>query len=724
MAVIETACLHRRGQVAFVLGVLAVGSLAACVVSDSPTTPVAGVTLDRSTLNFTVGGSPVRLVATVEPSDATDPSVTWSSSSAAVASVSAAGVVSPVAPGTAVITVKTQDGAKTATCEVTVVAATIAVTSITLDRSSLNLVAGAAPVTLIATVTPANATSRNVNWQSTDATVASVSAAGVVTPLRPGTTSIVVKTADGSKSATCAVTVTAAPIAVTGVTLDKTSLNLTVGSTAPALVATVAPANATDTAVSWSSDKPNVASVDASGVVRGKAGGVATITVTTHNGSFTASCSVTVTAPTNAVTGVALDVERLDLVVGGFTAKLSATVAPANADNPSVTWTSSDAAVATVSSAGLVTAVGSGTATITVTTVEGGLTDSSAVTVHSDTVTAAALMYPTTGQIVVTWADPVDLNATGIQVAMVSADGSVSRVVQVGAKKAVFVGLTVGTSYTVSIRVLGASGTSSDQVTTSGTPEQVVKLVRNNSTSDPSYITDTFGSGNEAGPTLPDGSAGPRVFVETHDLIDASRADLNSPTQVLFPVNYRWILMPGLSDPTDPSLVSFKNVEYIKTTADGGIAPCQPENRPTCQWVATERYLHIRQEGYPRKDQWNAWCIWGSWNSDDVDDVDRVRREIAPVAYADPIDYADAGAFKRDATFRMRSRPEGSDAGTELAGATYLQWLGDSTGSSYLFITCHHIVAQDSVTVLLTDHATTFEHDVAWFIEDVGALSP
>jgi uncharacterized protein YjdB len=667
MAVIEMACLHRRGQVAFVLGVLAVGSLAGCVVPDSPTTPVAGVTLDRSTLNFTVGGSPVRLVATVEPSNATDPAVTWSSSSAAVASVSAAGVVSPVAPGTAVITVKTQDGAKTATCEVTVVAATIAVTSITLDKPSLNLVAGAAPVTLVATVTPANATNRNVNWQSTDATVASVSAAGVVTPLRPGTASIVVKTADGSKSATCAVTVTAAPIAVTGVTLDKTSLNLTIGSAAPALVATVAPANATDTAVSWSSDKPDVASVDASGVVRGKAGGVATITVTTHNGSFTASCSVTVTAPTNAVTGVALDVERLDLVVGGFTAQLNATVAPANADNPSVTWTSSDAAVATVSSAGLVTAVGSGTATITVTTVEGGFTDSSAVTVHSDTVTAAALMYPLTGQIVVTWTDPVDLNATGIQVTMISVDGSVSRVVQVGAKKSVFVGLTVGTSYTVSIRVLGASGTSSDQVTISGIPEQVVKVLLSSwlENGQPTILNDSYGTAS----------------TETHDLVDTKVNEIKTDSK--YPMNYRWVLMPGLTTPADSSLVSLKSEEY--RSRDGG---------PTKEWVATERYVTIHAgAGWSDQGQWNNWTKdWGC-----------ISGTTTHLAYADTYDSSDAGAVA--ATFKM-------SPSTEIDGGVRFEWVGQS--DAYLVHTCLHAGARTA-----TEVGATFLKDSSWVLEDV-----
>ena len=101
------------------------------------------------------------------------------------------------------------------------------------------------------------------------------------------------------------------------------------------------------------------------------------------NGVTSQAATLTVTAATVSVTGVSLDKTELSLTVGD-TETLTATVAPANAANQSVTWASSAPSVATVDAAGKVTAVGAGTATITVTTVDGGFTATCAVTVRPD----------------------------------------------------------------------------------------------------------------------------------------------------------------------------------------------------------------------------------------------------------------------------------------------------------------------------------------------------
>lgn len=84
------------------------------------------------------------------------------------------------------------------------------------------------------------------------------------------------------------------PVAVTGVSLNKESTTISVGGS-ETLTATIAPSNATDTAVTWTSDDTDVATV-ADGVVTGESEGTATITVTTHDGSFTDTCEVTVSA--------------------------------------------------------------------------------------------------------------------------------------------------------------------------------------------------------------------------------------------------------------------------------------------------------------------------------------------------------------------------------------------------------------------------------------------
>jgi uncharacterized protein YjdB len=145
--------------------------------------------------------------------------------------------------------------------------------------------------------------------------------------------------------------------AVTGVTLNKNSTAVLVGGTEQ-LTATVTPATAVNKNVTWSSSDTGIATVSTSGLINGVAAGNATITVTTEEGGFSASCAVTVSTSDAAVsvTGVTLNKTSVTLLVGG-TEPLAATTAPSNATNQNVTWSSSDTGIATVSTSGLVTGV-------------------------------------------------------------------------------------------------------------------------------------------------------------------------------------------------------------------------------------------------------------------------------------------------------------------------------------------------------------------------------
>ena len=236
------------------------------------------------------------------------------------------------------------------------------VTEVKLDKDSLTLDVGGSE-NLAATITPSNATNKNVTWSSDNQNVATVEN-GKVTAVGAGKATITVTTEDGNKTATCAVTVN--PISVTGVTLDQSALPISVGGSAE-LKANVTPENATNKTVTWSSDNTAVATVDASGKVTAVAPGTATITVTTADGGKTANCTVTVTQP---VTDVTLDKTTMDLFVGNG-GTLTAKVQPDNASNKTVNWTTSNAGVATVDANGKVTAVGAGKATITATAADG-----------------------------------------------------------------------------------------------------------------------------------------------------------------------------------------------------------------------------------------------------------------------------------------------------------------------------------------------------------------
>jgi len=169
-------------------------------------------------------------------------------------------------------------------------------------------------------------------------------------------------------------------ISVTGVSLYKSSTVLLVSVTEQ-LFATISPADASNQNVIWSSSNEAVATVSSSGLVTGIADGTAVITVTTEDGGNNDTCNVTVTSTAVAVTGVSLNKASTSIPYGDKE-QLLATISPADATNPNVTWFSSNEAVATVSSSGWVTAVNAGTADVTVTTEDGGFTDSCTVTVE------------------------------------------------------------------------------------------------------------------------------------------------------------------------------------------------------------------------------------------------------------------------------------------------------------------------------------------------------
>lgn len=253
--------------------------------NESGSVEVQSVTLSTASLEMLEGDNAI-LSATVLPKDADYDELLWASSNQSVASVNS-GVVTALTAGTTTITASA--GGKMATCYVQVSSRYVPVASVALDKSSLNILPGEIS-TLSATVYPENATNNVVSWRSLDESVVTVKD-GLVTAVNVGTTSVIVTAEDGGKTAECKVTVD--PVKVTGVSLSATSLSMMVDDVTT-LRATVTPKNATNKAVQWSSDNENVAIVK-DGKVTAKSKGSAKITVTTEDGSKSATCSVTVT---------------------------------------------------------------------------------------------------------------------------------------------------------------------------------------------------------------------------------------------------------------------------------------------------------------------------------------------------------------------------------------------------------------------------------------------
>lgn len=325
---------------------------------------VNGVALDQTTLKLSPGGS-ATLVATVAPENAKDKSLTWSSSNEGIVTVDANGNVTAVKEGTATITVTTTDGGFTATAKVTVSADVVAVTGVTLDKTSLSLAPNESS-TLKATVAPSNASNKGVTWTSSDTTVATVSSTGKVTAKKDGTATITVTTKDGGFTATC--TVTVKTVKVTGIRVSNTTVTVKEGKSTP-VTATVAPSNATNKEVTWASENTSIAKVSQTGVITGVKAGTTTITVTTKDGGHKAAVTVTVTAP---VLAESVSISGEKTVQEGNSIKLTATVLPNNTDDKTVTWSSSDTKIATVNkTTGKVTGVKAGKVTITAKTSNG-----------------------------------------------------------------------------------------------------------------------------------------------------------------------------------------------------------------------------------------------------------------------------------------------------------------------------------------------------------------
>lgn len=346
----------------------------------TPVVKVSGVKLSASNLKLAVGGEPSTLTAAVEPDNATSKNLSWSSSDPTVATV-ADGVVTPVKAGAATITVTTEDGEHSATCKVTVIQPA---TGITLDKQKVVLV-GAATEQLKAAVVPAEA-NQTIVWKSSNESVATVDQTGKVASVSKGAATITVSTEDGTYSQDCAVTVSNP---ATNLTVDQTALNLKKGEEGTVKVSLAG-------TLAGEVDETNLALDDtgASKAFKVVDNGDGSYTVTalkTGSGSFVITAgslsqtvSVTVTNPAQKVE---LNKTSLSFTVGDASTKLSATVSPADADDTTVSWTSSDSSIATVKD-GVVTPLKAGTATITATC--GDKTATCAVTVAAKTIAGVA----------------------------------------------------------------------------------------------------------------------------------------------------------------------------------------------------------------------------------------------------------------------------------------------------------------------------------------------
>lgn len=397
------------------------------------TVAVTGVSVAPTSVTLTSGATS-QLTKTISPSNATNQAVTWSSSNASVASVDANGLVTAgTTAGSAVITVRTADGGKTATATVNVNALVVAVSGVSVSPATVTLpLNGTAQLNKV--ISPTNATNQTVTWASNNTAIATVSSTGLVTAKAYGSAVVTCTTADGAKVASASVIVSADVTsldidnATTGTGMNQfnfvgTGWGHGTSSSDPYLNNTVSFSNAANNTatvtftgnkvelytakaahhgiVAVSIDNGPETNVDLYAAARQNfvlVYGSATLTQGTHTikmrvtgtknsaatGTYTVLDYVKVYSgtTTTAVTSVSVSPATLTMELNA-TSQLTKTISPSNATNQNVTWTSSNTSVATVSTTGLVTAIGAGTATITVKTVDGAKTAVATITVNA-----------------------------------------------------------------------------------------------------------------------------------------------------------------------------------------------------------------------------------------------------------------------------------------------------------------------------------------------------
>lgn len=327
--------------------------------------PITNATINKESLTMNKG-TEEQLEVTIEPSDATDQEITWTTDDDEVATVDENGKVTAVGAGETTITAKV--GSFTLTTDVEVV---VPIEKIELNETSIEMLP-TQEKNLSVIITPNDTTEdTTVRWESNNPDVVSVDNNGVISALEPGNATITATVGSFSVSAEVKVL-----IPIDNIVISNSDVRLNKGET-ETLTIQVYPENAEeDTTVTWESSNDNVATIDSNGKVTAVGGGNATITGTLKNGKkVTAEVTVTVPIENVTVNHTNLELEK------GKSEQLDVTINPSDTtENTTVTWESSNTNVATIDSNGKVTAVGRGNAIITG-TLENGMSVETTVNV-------------------------------------------------------------------------------------------------------------------------------------------------------------------------------------------------------------------------------------------------------------------------------------------------------------------------------------------------------
>ena len=356
--------------------------------NDDPTavnenrTPTIAINWQSITLEV---GESSQLVADVLSASIDNPIVSWHSDDSGIAAVNDDGYVTALSEGeTNIVAIYRQNGIPyTTSCNVVVTSTKVEIESIDIVQEDISLRKGGSVLLQIA-VTPEDAMVDSLTFTSDDTNIATVSDEGRINAINVGTTTITVKTSDNQFSDSVTIKVTESGTTVVNpVSLQLIGLEngVSVG-TSSRVAYIISPSNAT-TSLTWSSSDPSIATVNNEGVVKGVKAGTCTIMASTSN-NISSSLQITVSSNVVAVSRITINGDTSINMQTGWTKLLDYTISPSNATNKNVTFTSSNSSVVFVDSNGIIAALGSGTAVVTITTEDGKKTAAVNVTVTGE----------------------------------------------------------------------------------------------------------------------------------------------------------------------------------------------------------------------------------------------------------------------------------------------------------------------------------------------------
>lgn len=395
----------------------------------------------------------VQLTANVLPENATDKTVSWSSSDDNVATVDENGLVKAVSLGMATVTVTTVNGL-TSECKVTVVPTPV--TDIVLDWEAMGITGNSVEMkageekAIIANIQPADATDKDLEYESSEPEIVAVDDKGNIRALSIGKAVITIKAVSGVSTTLPVIVV---PTSAESVRLNVPETVLKAGENVQ-LQATIFPEYTTDKTITWGSSDTGIATVDESGLVTGVSVGGTIVRATTVNGLI-AECKVTVAE--TPVTGVAIDREALGMaddkleIKIGETRLIPASVMPENATDRSLHYESSNPDVVSVDNDGKIVALSVGSAVLTVSSTN-GLSDKTTVSVSAVESESVSLSLSESilrvGETTQLTATVLPFNATDKGVTWSSSDSSVVTVDNTGLVTAVSLGNAIITATT------------------------------------------------------------------------------------------------------------------------------------------------------------------------------------------------------------------------------------------------------------------------------------